>query len=400
MGVGDGTVQGKTKIRDNGSPAERWNLVLLSDGYKSAEMAKYATDANNFVQTLFDTAPFNERQDECGQLLSHAINVYRVDVTSTDSGADDPVACGGTGATAATYFDSSFCNNGARRLLLANVTTAINVATAQVPQWHMIMVLVNSTTYGGGGGTIATFSMAPQASQIGIHEMGHTGFGLADEYEYYLGCDIDTDRDHYIGGEPAQYNITKVTDRNIIKWKTFIAPSTPMPTTSNANCAVCDPQPNPFSASTVGAFEGSGYYHCGLYRPQFDCKMRALDHPFCAACRQQIINKLKPFLPPEDLFVQLLCLRRSIVQDLLRVLGRIDWVTDPSPVDLMRLARVIQPARTVDRALADDLSDLLSRIETMEPGELRTTLTRTKAAIARLEAAARMIEKQISSLGQ
>ena len=68
---------------------------------------------------------------------------------------------GGTGATAATYFDSSFCNDGIRRLLLCNTATAISVAGAQVPQWHMIMARVHTPIHGGGGGQVATFSMAP-----------------------------------------------------------------------------------------------------------------------------------------------------------------------------------------------------------------------------------------------
>src|SRR6185312_16090815 len=117
------------------------------------------------------------------------------------------------------------------------------------------------------------------------------------------------------------------------------------------------------------------------YRPQFDCKMRALQYPFCAVCRQRIIETLKPYLPPENLVDHLSCLRRLVATDLLSVLSRIDWITDPSPIDLARLARVIAPTKAVNRVLADDLSSLLARIETMESGELRTTLTRTKAAI-------------------
>jgi hypothetical protein len=89
-------------------------------------------------------------------------------VSSTDSGADDPVACeGGTGAAAATYFDAKFCNSGLHRLLLINDATALAVAGAQVPQWHMILALVNTPIYGGGGGdNVATFSMAPNVLRL------------------------------------------------------------------------------------------------------------------------------------------------------------------------------------------------------------------------------------------
>src|SRR5262249_14081968 len=168
---------------------------------RASEMAQYASDADSFVAHLFGTRPFNENAI-FGARYSDAINVWRVDVSSTDSGADDPVACGGTGASPKTYFDSSFCNGGIKRLLLANSTTAINVANVQVPQWHLIMVMVNRPIYGGGGGAVATFSLAPGANEIGVHEMGHTAFGLADEYEYWAGCGVDTDRDNHPATEP------------------------------------------------------------------------------------------------------------------------------------------------------------------------------------------------------
>ena len=288
MGTSDGTVLGTTKIVDNGPDSARFNLVLMGDGYQRAQLAQFASDAQSFVNALFAAAPFDS--------LSGSINVHRVDVASTDSGADDPTACGGTGAVANTYFDASFCNSGARRALVVNTGTAISVANAQVPQHHAVMVIVNSTVYGGTGGQVACFSLAPGANEIGIHEMGHTAFGLADEYEYYLGCGVDTDRNRHPATEPTEPNVTVNSNRDTIKWRELIAPMTSMPTTQNANCAICDPQANPVAAGTVGAFEGAHYYHCGAFRPQYTCRMRALGNPFCAVCLRVIRNTLSPFL--------------------------------------------------------------------------------------------------------
>ena len=90
MGTSDGTVLGSTKIVDAGPATQRWNVVIVSEGYRSIEMAQFATDAQQFANTLLATAPFDR--------LRKAINVFRVDVTSTDSGARDPTKCGGTGA--------------------------------------------------------------------------------------------------------------------------------------------------------------------------------------------------------------------------------------------------------------------------------------------------------------
>ncbi|WP_212763988.1 M64 family metallopeptidase [Streptomyces sp. I05A-00742] len=290
MGTGDGAVVGTTKIVDNGPAAARWNLVIMGDGYQSGQLGQFANDAQNFVNVLFATAPFTA--------LRPAINVYRVDVRSTDSGADDPTACGGTGAAPRTYFDAAFCNNGTRRLLTVNSNTALTVAGQQVPQWSMVMVIVNSTVYGGSGGpSVAVFSLAPNANEIGLHEMGHSAFGLADEYEYYLGCGVDTNRNTHPAVEPAEPNVTINANKATNKWRDLVAPATAMPTTKNANCAVCDPQPNPVGAATVGAFEGAHYYHCAAFRPQYNCRMRVLGQPFCAVCQRRIRETLAPRLP-------------------------------------------------------------------------------------------------------
>jgi hypothetical protein len=289
MGVNDGQVVGTTQIVDHGPASQKWNLVILCDGYKASELPKFHTDCAAFVNTMFATPPFDELW--CG------MNVFRIDVSSTDSGAKDPTACGGSGANPKTYFDASFCNGGIQRLLEVNNSTVHTVVNAQMPQAHMIMVMVNSTEYGGSGGDVATFSLASGANEIGLHEMGHTAFGFADEYEYYAGCGSgETGHDKYTGVEPSQPNVTANANRATNKWRDLVAAATPMPTTSNKNCKVCDPQANPLPASTVGAYEGAFYNHCGAYRPQFNCRMRALNNPYCAVCQRVIRQTISPFM--------------------------------------------------------------------------------------------------------
>lgn len=161
----------------------------------------------------------------------------------------------------------------------------------------MIMVIVNSAEYGGSGGDVANFSLASGASEIGLHEMGHTAFGFADEYEYYAGCGSgETGQNNYTGGEPTQPNVTANAKRATNKWRDLIDAATPMPTTSNEDCTNCDPQGHPYSVSTVGAYEGASYNHCGAYRPQFNCRMRALGNPYCAVCQRVIRQTIAPFM--------------------------------------------------------------------------------------------------------
>ena len=151
----------------------------------------------------------------------------------------------------------------------------------------MTLVIVNSPLYGGSGGAVATFSTHASAAEIALHEMGHTAFGLADEYESYAGCASgETDHNNYVGGEPVEPNVTLNTNRNTIKWKSALtSPADALPTTVNANCAQCDTQANPKPAGYVGAYTGARYYHCGCYRPAYDCRMRTLGQPFCAVCQ-------------------------------------------------------------------------------------------------------------------
>lgn len=289
----DGMVVGITKIVDNGPAANRFNLVLMGDGYQQGDLAQFAQDCQDFVDFMFQTPPFD---GNC------SINVYRIDVTSTDSGADDPNTCtGGTGATAATYFDSTFCSDGViRRLLGSNNGTATAVLNAQLPEWNQGLILVNTTIYGGSGGTVGVTSLSGTWENIAIHEFGHSAFGLADEYEYWSGCSSgETDRDNHPASEPSQPNVTIESDRNLIKWASFIDAATAMPTTTNADCTVCDPQGNPFPGmQVVGAYEGAHYYHCDAYRPVFSCMMRNFAD-FCPVCTARINQTLAPFTPDD-----------------------------------------------------------------------------------------------------
>ncbi len=294
-GTSDGTVIGITKILDNGPASDRYNIVLIAEGYRSTELAQFHTDAQSFVDFLLATPPFDR---QCG-----AFNVYRIDVSSTNSGADDPAGapCNGTGAVVATYFDATFCSDGAiRRLLGANSATATAVANSLIPEWDQVLVIVNSSTYGGSGGSIGVTSVSGTWQNIAVHEFGHSGFGLADEYEYYSGdCSPggEPTRENHPAVEPVEPNVTVDTNRATVKWGGLILPATAVPTTQNADCTQCDTQSNPVSADTVGLFEGAHYYHCDAYRPQFDCMMRNFGE-FCAVCSQRIVTTLNPFRAP------------------------------------------------------------------------------------------------------
>ena len=53
----------------------------------------------------------------------------------------------------------------------------MQVASDRLPEWDMILVLVNSIVYKGSGVAVASSSTHSSSSEIVIHEIGHTAFG-------------------------------------------------------------------------------------------------------------------------------------------------------------------------------------------------------------------------------
>lgn len=294
MTAADGYVVGTTKVVDHGSETARWDLVILGDGYQVSELATYHQDVENFLAELRTTPPFIELY--CG------INVHRVDIVSTDSGADEPTVvgdCSSPHTSPNTFLDAKFCSlwggSPMERLLTVDSVRALQIATEQVPLRNQALVIVNSSKYGGSGGTVATCSTEVSAAKIAIHEIGHSAFGLTDEY--------GGDGTGTPAGEPFQPNATRDTNRATNKWGDLIAAATPMPSACDASCAAstCVPPAAPPPAGAVGTYEGAIYSDCNTYRPLPNCYMRELNSPFCPVCSRVIRNTLAPFLPAESI---------------------------------------------------------------------------------------------------
>lgn len=283
MGKSDGTVLGTTQIFGTAPPNRGFNVVLLADGFTIDEQPAFDTACASLVSTLTATPPFST--------FAQVLNVFCVNVSSTESGADDPVTPdGGTGTEVKTFFDSSFGGFGLRRLLICNTSLALSTASAQLPQFSTALVVVNSDIYGGSGGAVGTYSLAPTATEIAIHEMGHTAFSLADEYSE------GNNREHP-SSEPRQPNVTISTSVVGLKWASLATPGFPLPTMTNLDCGRPDLRPNPFPTGTVGLYEGANRFHCRAFRPEHDCKMRTLGKPFCAVCRSVISRALRNRIP-------------------------------------------------------------------------------------------------------
>ena len=296
--MGTGNIVGVTKIVDNGPDSSQWNLVIVGDGYTATEQTSFADTVDSFVSILQGTSPFS------GVLTWDRINVYRMDVESDETGAINPATCSdGTAPFAASdsagvsFFDAEYCAAPyyIRRLLSVD-TLAVSVEVgALVPDVDAILVLVNHVEPGGSGFPGVAVSYAGGIfSGTAIHELGHSAFGLGDEYDFLLGCDSgETGQDTYTGAEPIEPNLTIDSDRATIKWAGKIDAATPMPTTVNADPATCDTQANPVADGDIGAFEGAFHHHSGVFRPAYDCIMRNKDYAdFCAVCTGTIVDEI------------------------------------------------------------------------------------------------------------
>ncbi len=288
LSFNNGEIIGSTKIRDKGDNSDCWNIAILAEGYQISEMSKFKEDVDNFVDFLIGFEPFNKFKDN--------INVFRVDISSTDSGADLPSQCndGDPSINVKTFFNATFCGSNLKRLLVVDQSIVTKVINSTVSDAHVAMVLVNSEIYGGSGGNNApVFSTERSSSLIGIHELGHSFFNLADEYE-----------SPYINDNPDKYpNLTSHTDRTKIKWKHLILDSTPIPTSLNQGCSQSESfVSHNVSEGTVGLFEGGLYKKCNVFRAEHNCLMRdSRYNRFCVVCEEAIRLKLTKFLEIENL---------------------------------------------------------------------------------------------------
>ena len=250
-----------TTLRTSGPRASSLNIVFLGDGYTAAEAGKFDTDARAKLQTML--------ADEAFVRFADATNAFAIFVASNESGTDNPAQ----NVTRDTYFNSSFGSGGINRLLTIPPTTPTIKDPAQgtgkviallqqfVPDYDIVVLLVNTTVYGGAGGFPTITSLNASSDEILLHELGHSFAYLTDEY---------VDSAINIGNGPFEYaNATQKTARDQIAWRDFILPTTALPTTGTST-----------DANFVGLFEGSHYRASGIYRPTSNSKMRSLGQPF------------------------------------------------------------------------------------------------------------------------
>lgn len=244
------------------------HIAYVAEGYTEKEMPIFLQDAKEANDAIFAHEPFKS--------MKAKFNVVAVKSASQDSGTSEP----GKGIWKKTALSSHFDTFYSDRYLTTLHLKDLHDCLAGTPYEHII-VLVNSTRYGGGG-ILNSYNLTTCHQKwfkpVVVHEFGHSFAGLADEYAYESE-DIPM-YPHDV--EPWEKNITTLVDFDS-KWKGMVKKGTTIPTPLSKKAKE--------AVSKIGVFEGAGYSVKGVYRGVQDCRMRINETPdFCPVCKQALTD--------------------------------------------------------------------------------------------------------------
>jgi hypothetical protein len=251
----------------NGDPAARFSLVVMSDGYTAAELPKYRAHLDKHLNVLWSIEPFRSYRNY--------INVYSLEIESPESGVDcDPEVRARKKTPLGANFQGG-CTNPNARGILVNQQAAREYAKQATPHFDQILVITNTDTYGGIGGSVATTS---GGNSLGVlitpHELGHSLGRLQDEYTYR---ERGVPGGPYKGGEPNSVHHTLMTEAQLkaeqAKWFRWFGDQSE-------------------SGGTIGRFEGGQYTTTGIWRPSKHSMMISIGYYFDQVSRERMVQRI------------------------------------------------------------------------------------------------------------
>jgi hypothetical protein len=316
----------------SGHPHDKVDLAWLAEGYTETEYDKFKSDVDRFMRVFFSIEPYRSRKN--------AFNIYGVFEASAESGVDEPRK----GIYRQTALNASFNALGLERYLLTEDNRSLRDMAAHVP-YDGLIVLVNSSRYGGGGiynDYAITTVDNDRSENVFLHEFGHSFSGLGDEY---FSSAVAYNDFYPRGIEPAPPNITAFLNPDALKWRHLVSPGMDLPTDwgrgesdsleaeierltgmMRAEVEKMEKMGEPDEeirrvkkdyvegriravrekrrdveakyrkqlSGKVGLFEGAGYSAKGLYRPEIECIMFSnRQKRFCRVCQEAIIRMIR-----------------------------------------------------------------------------------------------------------
>lgn len=241
----------------------RINVVILGDGFTEQELPKFVNEAKKFADFFRAYDPYDRYRNY--------FNFFAIRTPSKESGITNP----GTApdaypdqpvVTKNTFFGTSFGTSIHRLVTISKQMVFYDLMASQFPMYDLVIVLANTTFYGGSGGQIAVHTLHDAANRIGVHEVGHTFARLNDEY--WAGA--------IYGWEAA--NMTADNNPATVKWKNWL-------------------DSPPVGIYKHGTSDGADKW----YKPTNGaCLMEYLDKQFCAVCREATTETILQHINPVE----------------------------------------------------------------------------------------------------
>ena len=330
----DGSIDSSDTLHGStGEIGNRFNIVIMGDGFKLNEMATLEDTAKVLAQSLLDIEPYKS--------FSDSINVFIVRTVSDESGitrcyeSTECEACTSAYTTKDTYLAVQGCwVNEADPSCFPSSPSYLGT---EHPEWvyaageevahfedvDLYIVLANSTVYGGSAfrSQKIAFILLCETEDTRFHVTAHeTAHVVADIVEEYLSP---------LPWDGSEHDNVVSRDKMSSAWWKTLAQASEL--TSGAFKYVADCR-NPGTGDCDSSYNSSTYSgsnHLGLYwgaqfidadedpcaldicswdaytetlgnnffRPMPKCRMRSLDWNYCRACEEKIRQAIQLQIP-------------------------------------------------------------------------------------------------------
>ena len=257
-------------IQVTGDPEARFSMVVMGDGYTAAEMPRYREHLDKHLNILWSIEPFRSYRNY--------INVYSVEIVSADSGVTcDPEVRQQKNTPLGLNFGGGCTNINARGITVAQgkQQAVRDYAAKATPHFDQILIIANTDTYGGIGGSLATTSGGNSLGPlITPHELGHSLGRLQDEYTYSA---RGKPGGPYTGGEPNSGHMTIMSIEDMLtkqaKWYRWLGEESE-------------------SGGKIGRYEGGSSRTTGIWRPSKHSMMISVGYYFDQPSRERMVQRI------------------------------------------------------------------------------------------------------------
>lgn len=305
---------GSTTLMSTGTPADRFDIVILGDGFTLSELAEFDRRAEAIANGLIAMPPFSA--------LASKINIHTVRAVSLESGITD---CPASGASKSTYFGVRGNFNGLYPGFVGTVTPERVYEAAELiaprGQLEVYLVIANCPMEGGSAfpaqrlAFVTMYADTTRFVNFAAHELAHVIAGTCEEY---IGCAEQ---------DPMQAYPNQATDAqriaDTISWKPLARPGElDSLGRFRAQHVFGDrfdqnhqPVVAPELTGMLGAYWGSQNIATGMdptpcgchpyddprgagfFRPMAECRMRKSFFDFCRVCSAQLTEVITAYAP-------------------------------------------------------------------------------------------------------